>query len=94
MSRIKSEELLMPALLYHKEPARRFPMDILRSKVPSRGLWMRRAGSFWHKRAGASNSSDLILDIEVDQSAQYNVLLAPEDGGRFLMVHISIIISV
>ena len=29
---------------------------------------MRRAGSLWHKRAGASNSSDLILDIEVDQS--------------------------
>ena len=27
--------------------------------VASRGLWMRRAGSLWHKRAGASNSSDL-----------------------------------
>ena len=27
-----------------------------------------RAGSLWHKRAGASNSSDLFLDIEVDQS--------------------------
>ena len=39
------------------------------SKIPpSRGLWMRRAGSLWHKRAGASNSSDLILYMEVDQS--------------------------
>ena len=27
-----------------------------------------RAVSLWHKRADASNSSDLILDIEVDQS--------------------------
>ena len=26
------------------------------------------AGSLWHQRAGDSNSSDLILDIELDQS--------------------------
>jgi len=29
---------------------------ILRSKAPSRGLWMRRAGSLWHKRAGVATS--------------------------------------
>ena len=27
---------------------------ISRSKAPSRGLWMRRAGSLWHKRAGVA----------------------------------------
>ena len=29
---------------------------ILRSKAPSRGLWMRQAGSLWHKRAGVATS--------------------------------------
>ena len=28
------------------------PRGILRSKAPCWGLWMRRAGSLWHKRAG------------------------------------------
>ena len=95
-----SEELLAPALLCHKEPARRIQSPLLgalerkiplggyfacsslvlygkrdrwlpctersyygaplchkepaRSKAPSRGLWMRRAGSLWHKRAGVA----------------------------------------
>ena len=35
------------------------PRDILCSKATSRGLLMRRAGSLWHKRAGASNSSEV-----------------------------------
>ena len=30
----------------------------LRKGAPSRGLWMRRAGSFWHKRAGVATSLD------------------------------------
>ena len=31
----------------------------LRSKAPSRGLWMRRAGSLWHKRHWRSNTMKL-----------------------------------
>ena len=30
----------------------------LRSKAPSRGLWMQRAGSLWHKSAGEASSFD------------------------------------
>ena len=30
------------------------PRGILRSKPPSRGLWMRQAGSLWHKRSGVA----------------------------------------
>ena len=55
------EELLAPALLCHKEPVRskqNTPHGGI-SKAPSRGLWMRRAGSLWHKRADASNSSEV-----------------------------------
>ena len=54
-----SRVLLAPALLCHKEPAKYPPSGILRSKAPSRRLWMRRAGSLWHKRDGASNSSEV-----------------------------------
>ena len=39
--------------LCHKEPARS-KQNILRSKATSRGLWMRRAGFLWHKRAGGA----------------------------------------
>ena len=34
--------------LCHKEPARS------KQKAPSRGLWMRRAGSLWYKSAGVA----------------------------------------
>ena len=46
--------------LCHKEPEKskqntpKCNGGILRSKAPSRGLWMRRAGSLWHKRAGVA----------------------------------------
>ena len=49
--------------LCHKEPARS------KQKAPSRGLWMRQAGSLWHKRAGVatlwsrSNQLEQSLDI-------------------------------
>ena len=74
MSRIKSEELLAPALLCHKEPARskqNTPLGVFCVPKPLVGgfgcdelvLYGKR-----NKKAGASNSSDLILDIEVEQS--------------------------
>ena len=46
-----SRVLLRQCLLCHKEPARS------KQKAPSRGLWMRGAGSLWHKRH-CSNSSE------------------------------------
>ena len=69
-----SEELLR-CLLCHKEPAPRIQSPLLgalerkkpptlRSKSPSRGLWMRRAGSLWHKRAGASNNMKIFESSE------------------------------
>ena len=41
---VRSEELLAPALLCHKEPARA-------SKAPIEGYFLPYAGSLWHKGA-------------------------------------------
>ena len=38
---------------------------ILRSKAPSRGLWMRRAGSLWHKRAGVATPWKYLSSIKL-----------------------------
>ena len=46
----RTERSYYGAPLSHKEPAQPRARKF-RSKVPSRGLWMRRAGSLWHKRA-------------------------------------------
>ena len=60
---VRDHDVNTPALLCHKEPARRILLEALelkilqlyipyggnlRSKVPSRWLRMRRAGSLWH----------------------------------------------
>ena len=47
-------------------------MSCVCSKAPNRGLWMRRAGSLWHKSAGASNTLKLStneswVSLELDQ---------------------------
>ena len=48
--------LLLAGSLWHKDrllPSKIPPKGgILHSKAPSKGLWMRRAGSLWHLRAG------------------------------------------
>ena len=45
-----------PYAIKNQRGASKIPLlvDILRSKAPSRGLWMQRAGSLWHKRAGVA----------------------------------------
>ena len=54
------EDFSDECLLCHKEPARskqKAPTrGFLRSKAPSRGLWMGLAGSLWHKRHWRSNT--------------------------------------
>ena len=57
---VRDHDVATPALLCHKEPspikgpfrARKPPIPYaINDKEPSRGLWMLRAGSLWHKRA-------------------------------------------
>ena len=48
-------EATYPYAIKNQRGARKYPpRGILRSKAPSRGLWMRRAGSLWQKIAGGA----------------------------------------
>ena len=57
------------------------PIPYARNKqnIPGRGLWMRRAGSLWHKRAGGATlidqwepSLDIPGPMRVEQAARHN----------------------
>ena len=63
---VRDNDVATPALLCHKEPVPiigsfrawrpPFPYAIKNQLGASRGLWMRRGGSLWHKRADIATS--------------------------------------
>ena len=63
-------------------------MGVFRSKAPSTGLWIRRAGSLWHKRAGVttlwSSRPMRVLDISLNGNVEKSSHISLRCDDKFI----------
>ena len=77
--------MLAPAVICHKEPA---SGKHLRSKAPSRGLWMPELVLYGIRRQ-AKQFLGTVLDIEVDQSVMIIIINnIPEFPSKLLLLFV------